>query len=79
MVLGNITEVKEKVFNKEKRFMDRKCYRPPLSHNIVNIVIGTTVSYIDDETKLGPLIHFANAWRDDNEDKTISNLCCILF
>ena len=59
--------------------MDSKYYRPPLSNNIVNNVIGTTVSYIDAETKLGPLIPFAYARRDDNEEKTISNHCCILF
>lgn len=80
MVPGNITEVKEKVFNEEKRFSDGKHYRPSLSHNIVNIAMGTTISYIDDETKISPLIPFGYAGRKD-QDKSIpdSNHCNILF
>ena len=80
MVPGNIKEIKEKVFNEEKRFSDGKHNRPSLSHNIVNIAIGTTISYIDDETKIGPLILFAYAGRKD-EDESIpdSDHCCILF
>ena len=80
MVPGNIAEVKEKVFNEEKRFSDGKHYRPSLSHNIVNIAIGTTISYIDDETKISPLIPFRYAGRkDQNKDIPDSNHCNILF
>ena len=80
MVPGNIAEVKEKVFNEEKRFSDGKHYRPSLSHNIVNIAIGTTISYIDDETKISPLIPFGYAGRkDQNKDIPDSNHCNILF
>lgn len=80
MVPGNISEVKEKVFNEEKRFSDGKHYRPSLSHNIVNIAMGTTISYIDDETKIKPLIPFGYAGRKDEDSKIPdSTHCNILF
>ena len=80
MVPGNIAKLKEKVFNEEKRLSDGKHYRPSLSHNIVNIAIGTTISYIDDETKISPLIPFGYAGRkDQNKDIPDSNHCNILF
>jgi len=67
MVPGNIAEVKEKVLNEEKRFSDGKHYRPSLLHNIVNIAIGTTISYIDDKTKISSLIPFGYAGRKDHK------------
>ena len=80
MVPGNISEVKEKVFNEEKRFSDGKHYRPSLSHNIVNIAIGTTISYIDDETKIYPLVPFGYAGRKDQDTRIPdSTHCNILF
>lgn len=80
MVPGNISEVKEKVFNKEKEFSDGKHYRPSLSHNIVNIAIGTTISYVSDETKISPLIPFGYAEKKDQDSKIADcTHCCILF
>ena len=80
MVPGNISEVKEKVFNKEKEFSDGKHYRTSFSHNLVNIAIGTTISYVNDETKISPLVPFGYAGRKDQDSKIADcTHCCILF